>query len=367
MAAGEQPRVPGLDVLRGLMALLVALYHTTIWTRSLDGPWRTAVIVLGLYSVQGFFVISGFCFFRLYGPKTFDGAELRSFHIRRFMRIAPLFYATIALGYLSGRPTQPAPGWDRIFENVTLTFGLFHPNHALVLGGWSIGIEYVFYLVFPALAWATRRPVVLCALTALSMACAVPFTFGGLSAVRGSEQFNAYVQLGNHAGLFMLGGVLAELHARVRLRVPPSLAAAAVALAWWLALSHQPSPKEHIEVVVGLARVAYVALCGFTVAACAFGSADSIRWPPLRWLGELSYSVYLMHPFAWYAVERCLPERCPPSLMLAASGVATLALATCTRHAIELPAIALGRRWSEAGRSRTAQPNAGTRELADPA
>src|SRR5262249_25854745 len=54
-------RVEALDALRGLFALSVAVYHLTVWTGGLDGRARDASVVLGVYAVQGFFIISGFC------------------------------------------------------------------------------------------------------------------------------------------------------------------------------------------------------------------------------------------------------------------------------------------------------------------
>src|SRR5687768_8810778 len=84
----QPERVEALDILRGLMALFVAVYHLGVWTRAFEGGARSAVVVLGVYSVEGFFLISGFCFFHLYAGQRFDQQELTRFHIKRFFRIA---------------------------------------------------------------------------------------------------------------------------------------------------------------------------------------------------------------------------------------------------------------------------------------
>lgn len=347
-AAVSGERLEALDVLRGLMALAVAVYHFGVLTHALDGPLRNASIVLGIYSVQGFFIISGFCFFRLYGRARFDRSGLMRFHVRRFARIAPLFYVAIALTYLTRHPVTPDAGWERWLENITLSFGFFHPNHALVIGGWSIGIEYMFYLVFPLLAWATRARVVLYLLLLPALAWAAPYTFHRVAAASVAQQFNVYVLVGNHAALFLLGGVLADLHERVPLRLPLPLAAAAIAWLWWMALGLEPPIVDHIAVMIGLTRVKYVALCGASVGLCAFAASGSAPSAPLRWLGELSYSIYLVHPIAWHVVSGF---RVTPTLQLLAAVAVTLVLAICTRYAIEKPAIALGRRFDRRERS----------------
>jgi peptidoglycan/LPS O-acetylase OafA/YrhL len=350
-AAISGERLEALDSLRGVMALAVAIYHFGVLTQALEGAVRNASIVFGIYSVQGFFIISGFCFFRLYGRARFDRSQLMRFHVRRFARIAPLFYVAIALTYLIHEPVTPNAPWERWLENITLSFGFFHPNHALVIGGWSIGIEYMFYLVFPLLAWATRPRVVLYLLLVPALAWAAPYTFHRVAAASPSQQFNVYVQVGNHAALFLLGGVLADLHERVPHRLPLPLSAAAIAWLWWTALAMEPPIVDHIAVMVGLARLKYAALCGASVGLCAFTSSGAAPVAPLRWLGALSYSIYLVHPIAWHLSSRVLADRTSPSVQLLAAVGVTLALASCTRLAIEKPAIALGRRFRERARS----------------
>ena len=63
--------VSSLDGLRGLLALAVAVYHFSGWTHVFGSGTAASSIVaaLGIYAVEGFFIISGFCFFHLYGEK----------------------------------------------------------------------------------------------------------------------------------------------------------------------------------------------------------------------------------------------------------------------------------------------------------
>jgi exopolysaccharide production protein ExoZ len=342
--------VASVDALRGLLALSVAVYHFASWSQ-LFGKGTAAsssVAVLGIYSVEGFFVISGFCFFHLYGGQRFDARALARFHIKRFARIAPVYYLALALHLLLRQPVGPL-GWMRLLENLTLSFGLFHPNHSMVPGGWSIGIEYVFYLVFPWLAfWLRRRSVLYLAtgaLIGLAYAYAQP-----LDPTQSMwEAFNRYVELPNHAFLFLLGGVIADLRRHTRARVPTWLLLAAL-LAIVAGCAHvQVLFQDHFEVMLGAARVRNL-LASFLVALIVafheLGTGPIQRL--LRWLGELSYSVYLLHPLASLAVGGTVSVQHAPGLAFALALLLTLGFAALSRALIEEPAIAWGKRRTRA-------------------
>lgn len=345
---GEHPeRVESLDVLRGLLALCVALYHFAVWTHALEGGARSAAVILGVYSVEGFFVISGFCFFHLYAGTTLRGAALWRFHIKRFFRIAPLYYCAILLGvvFAFDQTVGPRVTLGRVVENITLSFGLIHPNHAMVLGGWSIGIEYVFYLVLPVLLRVARARWALYALGVVLLACAVPYNFGSVQAAAEPQQFHEYVQIPNHAFLFVLGAVIADLRAHLRFRLPWLVTLALLTFVFTWAARAQPEFLQHLEVMVDFARVKYVALCWLTVLLFAFTKLPTGRvFRPLAWLGEISYSVYLMHPYAWRMLEPWLGPALSPITQLFSGLCATLALATLTWRFVEKPFSALGQR-----------------------
>lgn len=339
-----------LDVLRGVMALCVALYHLAVWTRAFEGGARDAVIVLGIYSVEGFFLISGFCFFHLYAGQRFSGAELGRFHIKRFFRIAPLYYLAMVLGavFAFDQAVGPRVTPVRVVENVTLTFGLIHPNHAMVVGGWSIGLEYVFYLVFPALAFVARSRVALYVLAFALIAWAVPYNFGVMYDAPDHRKFHAYVQLPNHAFLFVLGALVADLRKRVAARMPLAACIALLAVLAYGASLAQPEIVEHLEVMAGMTRAKYVALCAVVVLLFAFTKLPSARvLAPFVWLGELSYSVYLMHPFAWQLIEPAFAPQLPPQARLMCGLAATLVLATATWLVLERPSQQLGRKLAQ--------------------
>lgn len=356
MRAGPPPpggRIESLDILRGLMALAVALYHFTIWY-PVFMPGRffaTTSAKVGHYGVEGFFIISGFCFFHLYRDAPPLGARLWPFHLKRFLRIAPLYYLAVALNLALGLAVGPPPSARMLAENATLTFGLFHPNHALVLGGWSIGIEYVFYLAFPALAWAAGRWRPFLALAALAtLAASLRYTLDLVpgASQAGDAKFHTYVQVANHAFLFFLGGLVAQVRGRVGARLPRwafLLLAAALGLAFSRYLRHF---YDHFVVMEGPPRYVFAALCLGMVVLFAFRDFPDSPWKRAGvFLGEVSYSVYLMHPFAHELVERFLPGAAPAAGFSLGLGL-TLGLAAMTYRWVERPAMAWARRLTAA-------------------
>ncbi|MBK8792102.1 MAG: acyltransferase [Holophaga sp.] len=342
-------RLHSLDILRGLMALSVAVYHLSILTNLSEAGSRTnnLIAIFGNYGVEGFFIVSGFCFFYLYNDTTWTLGELRRFHLKRFFRIAPLYYLAVGLNLALHLHVGPQVTPRMLAENATLTFGLFHPNHALVLGGWSIGIEYVFYMAFPLLAFFTRRKILLVLLTLAFVALAWPWTFGAVQAAsfEGNQKFHTYVQIPNHAFLFLLGGMVAWWRSLTTWRLRWPWFVGALVVVFLVALPRGPVSYDHFDNMAGTARLKYVGLCWATVALFAFYDVPDQPWrKPLTFLGDASYSVYLLHPFVILAMQTWLPAKVSPLLTFALGLAFTLLLAGIVYRWVEKPAMGLGKR-----------------------
>ena len=151
------------DALRGIAILLVILKHFGQWAP--PGGALAASSDFGQLGVQLFFIVSGFTL-ALSASKTRDRAQIdrRSFFVRRWFRIAPMYYLAIlgyflirlAAGLLHSHP-QGVKGLDvytpgSVFANICFVNG-FVPSaqNNIVPGGWSIGAEFFFYACFPFL------------------------------------------------------------------------------------------------------------------------------------------------------------------------------------------------------------------------
>ncbi len=158
-----------LDSVRGIAALLVALVHLTADGYFYDFP----PIRHGGLAVPLFFVLSGFVIAHTYGGRIRSGSDTKSFAIRRFGRLYPLHLFTLTLlvgleiaklalvqaGVSSGQP--PFSGTNSfgalaahlLFLQAIIPFGDYTWNGP----SWSLSTEFYTYFVFAAVAFAMAR------------------------------------------------------------------------------------------------------------------------------------------------------------------------------------------------------------------
>jgi peptidoglycan/LPS O-acetylase OafA/YrhL len=297
MSAAAPTQNQNIQALRAIAALMVVLAHAGHETEALAPRVGRAVVDLSMLQlgagVDIFFVISGFIMVYtsagLYGR---PGAP-RLFLLRRFVRIAPLYWllTTLLLAGAIVAPqllNVPIGDWQHMLASYlfipSLRGGEIRPVMAL---GWTLNLEMFFYILFAATLVLPLR-LGIAALTLL---------LSGL-ALCGALFQPAQVQLA-----FWTQGIILEF-----------LFGCLLALAY-LRGARLTAPFAVLAVALGLA--AMVRFPGFD---------DAPSWPPvLRWgvpallvvagaalhrgktprialllagLGDASYSLYLVHPFA---------------------------------------------------------------------
>jgi peptidoglycan/LPS O-acetylase OafA/YrhL len=148
-----------IDAIRGYAILLVIAVHSSQYFDNLPSVVRT-LADQGSRGVQLFFVASAITLCMSWRARH-DGAI--PFYIRRFFRIAPMYYLSIPL-FLWVRgfgPSIYAPdgiGWRHIAMAATFTHGLMPDTiTSVVPGSWSIADEMMFYLIFPLLMFGLSR------------------------------------------------------------------------------------------------------------------------------------------------------------------------------------------------------------------
>ena len=150
-----------IDSMRGIAILMVILVHTSN-ALIVDSGVLSTLSKYGQMGVQLFFVASAFTLCLSFSKRKDEHAPILAFYIRRFFRIAPMYYLGIAgycilrtlINYVnSGEiivPDQYTP--INIMANALFFHGVYEPaNNNIVPGGWSIGTEVLFYLIFPLL------------------------------------------------------------------------------------------------------------------------------------------------------------------------------------------------------------------------
>ena len=157
----ESKRIPNLTPIRFILALLVVIFHIAQFNKNRNIPFFNdlAIFHKGTEAVYMFFSLSGFLIIKqLFVEKTHTNTiDIKSFYIRRILRIFPLYYLVLTFGFLYYHYILPLFGFE-FDNNYNLLSGLilsmtFFPNifSTYSPGGileilWSIGIEEQFYL-----------------------------------------------------------------------------------------------------------------------------------------------------------------------------------------------------------------------------
>jgi len=153
----ETGKLDYIDALRGIAALSIFFYHIygtvgpiTKWAYPIQIiPER--FVSLTLAGIPLFFIISAFTLYLSLDKKAGEKRKFLKFYLRRFFRIAPLFYVLLIFVVLDSLITQKGIlSWLDVLANFTFTFNLV-PQYSTSLfnGGWTIGVEMLFYVVLP--------------------------------------------------------------------------------------------------------------------------------------------------------------------------------------------------------------------------
>ncbi len=305
-------RIEALEGLRGGALLPVfAVHYITLFGflagRPAESPegWEN----LGQGGVDLFFLLSGYLVYGLLvGRKT----TLSEFLRRRWKRIYPVFLVVFVL-YLALSAAFPArskipDGWADggfyLAVNLLLLPGIVDVP-PLIRVAWSLSYEVVFYTLLPLAAWisgfvgqAVRVRVAWIAALAVVYWCACWWGGGWyIPALR-------LAPLGHpRLVLFLVGMVVREAHG-AGWKLPGKAgwwgAWFGVVLfgLWWAPAPSQVRPQclETALMAAGGAPLLYwAALPGNLVAT-------SLSWGGLRWLGQVSYSFYLVHGLAMHVL-----------------------------------------------------------------
>ena len=300
-------RLLPMEGVRGIAVVLVFLQHFFVQYALLVDVSGVALVavhglrIIGNFGVAIFFVLSGYL---IYGGLVRRHQHFVPFMKRRIVRIYPaflsVFVVVVAMHLLTGSgriPRDPVDGGLVVLANLLLLPGVFAAE-ALLSPAWTLSYEMAFYLSFGLLVpglrmadWPRRARV---AFMVVLMAVVI---------VLGAVFKGGWGWLASPMPLvpFLAGVLLQEAGDR---RLPFGL----VALAPVVTVVHIlfPVAFPYFWLVRGLVEtLALTLICG---AAFQGGNpvARMFAWTPLRWLGNMSYSFYLVHALVVLAVFRLL-------------------------------------------------------------
>ena len=362
-SAATPVRFRQIDSLRAVAAGLVMWLHFDQFLRPLTGPdpWFLGflravpgIVDVGRVGVIVFFAISGFVICRSFGGPR-EGAG-RRFVVRRFCRLYPAFWASMAGGVWLWWLLDWKLTWKVAAANFTMAPLLFG-QPPLIGVYWTLEVELIFYaacLCLHRTRWL-ERPAVLAgaalALTGLSRALRIMdrsaspdpaidrhvFCLSLAVMVWGALFRTVYDQTGGfrrgvfaHRGTWLIAGVVLALPVVLDPKV-----------GWYLVGLRPGPPPSHFATAVGM----WI----FVLWTACLRVDNTI----LTSLGAVSYSLYLFHPVVLFTIRQVLLDspalrawNLPWGLYLLLATLETVALSVVVYRWVERPAIAQGKRWT---------------------
>jgi peptidoglycan/LPS O-acetylase OafA/YrhL len=345
-----------LDGLRAFAVALVLVYH-------FYRPVRHYV-QLGPIGVRVFFVLSGFLITgillrsraRRDSGQTPTGLALGHFYMRRFLRIFPLYYLALAIAWLGKvEDVRKALPWHVAYlSNVHfwLVNAVQHGRWGGAVGHlWSLAVEEQFYLLWPwVILFAPRRWL--------------PGIALGAAAVGPIFRFAVYRATGNDITQILLPGCIDSLalgaylamtvlpeyrsHPLVRSVGAPVLGCGVLLFAAYFAAERSDGYWMFRMVSFDMA-IALMSVWLVAKAAAGMGGpvGRALELAPVRYLGTISYGIYVYHLLLPHLLSRVVRRLGHPDLLaplgdqtatfLAFYAVLTVAVAAASWHLFEAP------------------------------
>ncbi|MDM2843241.1 acyltransferase [Citrobacter sp. Cpo090] len=288
----NQVRIKSIDYLRGIMSLAVVIYHFTLWT---IGSMNSGTILgkLGIYAVSIFFVISGMSMYLAYKDFEWNKKGISIFIAKRYLRLFPAFFVACTLVVLLTKFIDLGYTYSlKIFLlNISLLFGFIGPSKYITVGGWSIGCEVVFYLLFPFIMIFKRKGVLISLLISVMIFLYFSFLKINSDSTLGS-QWKSYISPINQLLYFTMGIAIAFYSSKLRINVKKSLLILCVSCFAFLAY---PSSGDLISIVTGWNRI-MLTIISAIICYAVININVSFRFENvLGFFGDISYTVYMFH------------------------------------------------------------------------
>jgi peptidoglycan/LPS O-acetylase OafA/YrhL len=278
-----------LDGLRGCAALIVVISHCA------NAGFLPIFLGQGFgqMGVALFYALSGLLMGRLYLWRSFERDELTKYAWRRGARVLPLYFSALLLGVLF-MSTSLSPYHLEDIGDVLRAAFLLHGTGVL----WSIPVEIQFYVVFVGIWWAASRGKLMTALIGLFvfqtvMVAGYVLAFG----ISGTYTLLFWLHF------FLFGTLLGHLTTRLDLSAIVAKHKTALTLLAWVLLIAVVIAPPGVRVLLGIPKTMPFVdpvsggypLMLLVVGLLGVGPMKIFAWSPLRWLGKVSFSVYLLH------------------------------------------------------------------------
>ena len=300
-------RNTALDGLRGVAIALVLIHHLNIFSDGSVDPsiWDVATEFMS-HGVDLFFCLSGYLICRQLGAAPLGANQIGRFWLRRIAKIFPAYLAAIIVTFVVLPWVLPTIGlrnpavisgsvngswvWYAAFSSNLLNASNGRFTNPAIDVAWSLAVEVQFYVLVTFLAATCSRSRFTQVLAVCTITSAVARIF---SVYLGLNWIQIMVLTWNRLDAFALGFLISRASDDFR---RPILASSILGLA--VLVPTLPWSRENPTVQI--AGYSIVAL-GFSALIAELVSNDggvlarALSAPWLRWLGLVSYSLYLTH------------------------------------------------------------------------
>jgi peptidoglycan/LPS O-acetylase OafA/YrhL len=301
---------PELDCLRFFAFFGVYVCHTLTGdpayyaARHVPYPALVAALAFaGRYGVDLFFLLSAYLITELLlrEQEQFGKLDLRSFYARRILRIWPLYFLGILIGVVlplidprEQFPLKYAVAFALMFGNWMISFA--GPVPSVVFSLWSVSFEEQFYLIWPAfIAKAGGKGLLRACGILLLISSVSRLLFLGYARSVHSEM-SIFANTLTRLDPLALGIATAVLlrGKRMTFKWGTRLSLLAAGYALWVAVAY------FCHLTLGYVMLGYpaAALGAWLIFIAALGFSPTPGW--LRYLGKISYGLYVFHGMALY-------------------------------------------------------------------
>ena len=341
----ESNRYGCIDGIRGYLAIFVFIHHFVItWFWKNDGNWSAPPIhyfdVFGSFGVSLFFMITGYLF--VSKLKKFETGRIDwiALYKSRFYRITPLYLFSIIIissvvfssAYSIGLNSFSSIFYDYMkwFLYVGASINGFEDTKRVIAGvDWSLRYEWLFYISLPLIFIAIRKGWTY--LLAIQVISLVLFIY----------PLDAKVFFSQYFILFTVGGSITYINTRFIKNFIDSFWGSVIVLLMISATLFYAEPYSGLQLVL------------LTIIFFAISSGNSLfgllRKEASIFLGEISYSIYLMHGIFLYFAFTTFPIISVKNtligeflLYMPASVCAVVLISLFTYYFIERPFMRLG-------------------------
>lgn len=289
-----------IDGLRAIAVLLVLMFHGGL-----------TIFPSGFIGVDIFFVISGFLITSIIHNKLINNNfSLPDFYISRLWRLQPALILILILtlivaaifylpadfiNYLKSAQYTTSFISNQYFERITTSYASPDSAFFLLLHTWSLSIEWQWYLILPAIIYFLHRFISQKNISIATISIAIVF-IGIAFYFSNKNPDKSYYFLSSRIFEFMIGSSLATLNlSKISFKRNASLILGVLSLVALIYCATKNNivigyPDYH-ALIVSLAT-ALLILIGASKNTI---SSSILSWPPLVFIGTISYSLYLWH------------------------------------------------------------------------